>query len=645
MATAKAFASDGVLPFLPKSPRSLGAPFRANWNDHLTVEEPIFAGFGLLVRCFGLGLGANLALLAAHLAAATGFYGAARARAIDPLFAFVFGLLFAMATFAIARNLTHLILTYYWHVPLGLLVIWWCLNEKAWTRQRIVVASCIAAVHGLQNPYFTNMFIQLLGLAALVAVIQGRGTKATWIPVSLGIVAFAFFTLTNLDTLIYRLSHGPNPLVTARNYAGIELYALKPIDLVLPYVHRLQFLETWTQAHYFSKALLPGERGSPYLGWAGSLGLIWMGCSTARAIAVRRFDDVPGHTWMVLWILFYSVVGGLNGMVGTSGMVLFRATNRYSIVILALAFLFLAGKIGSKTRGWRRANRIGVCVAIALIGLWDQVPDLRKYPVMSDHRELLAADREFGAAMQSALPAGTMIFQLPVMEYPESGPIELMGDYEHFRPYLHTQSLRYSYGSDKGRPRERWQREVAELDPFRMIDALERYGFGAILVNKKGYPSSAAQLIAGLGRAGRQTLVAESADFFCVRLTPAADALLPPEFDSHWFGLEASNGSTWRWCDASSTIFLHNGEGARSVHISFGLQSSGTRRIVIRGPSEVLFDKKFGQDTGIQRVDLQVALPPGGIKLSFETDRPGDTPENGDPRKLAFNIRDWKVVQ
>ena len=78
-----------------------------------------------------------------------------------------------------------------------------------------------------------------------------------------------------------------------------------------------------------------------------------------------------------------------------------------------------------------------------------------------------------------------MIFMLPVVECPEGERVRKATDYENFRPYLYSTRLRFSYGSDKGRPREAWQRRVEALEPEAMADALERVGFAGLLVNRK----------------------------------------------------------------------------------------------------------------------------------------------------------------
>ncbi|MFM8436472.1 MAG: hypothetical protein ACKOBP_14245, partial [Planctomycetia bacterium] len=94
----------------------------------------------------------------------------------------------------------------------------------------------------------------------------------------------------------------------------------------------------------------------------------------------------------------------------------------------------------------------------------------------------------------------------PVMEFPES-PLPGVPSYDHFRPYLFSKNLRFSYGSMKGRERERWQPAVQgklfegatldqkagiirvnEANAKAAVDELKRLGFSAIYVNRNGFP-------------------------------------------------------------------------------------------------------------------------------------------------------------
>jgi hypothetical protein len=530
LAGAKAFSTGEIPPILPKYPASLGAPFRANWNDYPTVEEGMWVWTALLARAFGLFTGANLSLLSASLFAAASFYFVGRRMQCGPAFAFTGAALFALSRFIFARSLPHLPLTYYWHVPLGLLVIWYCLTNGLIHKDRRMVLFCVAVaiLHGVQNAYYTAMFFQFLVGAALFHLIRRQPWPRIFFPLILGGVLLFTLGVMNLDTLYYRAVHGPNPIAVTRTYAALELYALKPIELFLPITHRFGPLERWVMIKYARQAYVVGEMGSPYLGLAGIAGLLLLVWETARRLARQQLDQVPFQIWPVLWILAYSVVGGINGLLGLFGVILFRCSNRYGIFILALVLLFLMQRLTAWTRRWHWLPALLLAASIVTLGAWDQIPGSPATAQIAATRQMVQADAAMVATLERRLPKDAMIFQMPVMDFPEVSPVRGVADYEHIRPYLYSKQLRFSYGSNKGRKRERWQKEAEQLGTSRLVGLLESYGFSAVLINRKGYEDGATAMLQELKSLGKTEVLFESPEFFCVVLTPAARPILPP---------------------------------------------------------------------------------------------------------------------
>ena len=68
----------------------------------------------------------------------------------------------------------------------------------------------------------------------------------------------------------------------------------------------------------------------------------------------------------------------------------------------------------------------------------------------------------FTEAVEKRLPEGAMIFEEPIMDYPEQ-MTSTVTSYEHFRPYLFSQTLRFSFGGEKGRPLADWQHQLDGL--------------------------------------------------------------------------------------------------------------------------------------------------------------------------------------
>jgi hypothetical protein len=396
------------------------------------------------------------------------------------------------------------------------------------TRARAIACIIVAVIFGTQSPYYTWLFAQFLFLTSVICFLRGERKRALW-PIFIAAVVFATFVLMNFDTWYSKYALGPNPgAIASRSFADLERYALKPIELLVPLGHRIPAIEAWAIKSYFQQVLFLGETGAPYLGMVGIASLIILLGRVAAALGTRSAYKIPSHFWGLLWILSYSVVGGIGALFGVTGLILFRCSNRYSIVILALLLLFLVKQMTTWCRRWPFPGKFAFAAGVLALGIWDQPPTFYSGQEVAIPRWQVISDRTLVQEMESKLPPGAMIFQLPIVDFPESPPVESMGDYEQFRPYLHSRTLRFSYGSNKGRPRERWQREAEQLGPAGFIATLERYGFAAILINKAGYKDSGAALVASLAAAGRGTIIAESPHFISIALNPSAPPLLPP---------------------------------------------------------------------------------------------------------------------
>lgn len=530
LATAKAIASGDIKPFLGKQPQSLGAPFGANWSDYPSVEEGLIAVWGLLADALGLFAGSNIIVLLAHVLAALAFYFVCRELAYDRIFSMAGAILFAFSHYAFFRGLPHLTLTYYWHIPWGLLVAYWCLrgDDFALDRRKLLLALFTAIAFGGQNPYYSGMFFQMLGGSALLRLIRTRSWRSTVVPIILGAVTLATFLLMNADTFYYRLVHGPNPAAVVRRYGEVELFALKPIELFLPRWHSVTALQDWARRSYYEQSWLIGEGGSPYLGIIGISALVALLALVVKRVASDAPRRLPLHFWAILWFAAFSIPGGVNGLLGSTGMILFRSSNRYSIFVFAVLLLYLVRELSRWTARWHPTLRLGSAALLVGIGFYDQVPPRAWQQSAEITQRELGIDKRVVRWLETALPKSAMVFQLPVCDFPEGGSVVVLDSSELFRPYLHARSLRFSFGSGKGRPRERWQKETEQLRPLEMIQQLERYGFAAILIHRRGYVDGGAALEEALQAHGAEFL-GRAPGYVALRLHPTTPAALPPD--------------------------------------------------------------------------------------------------------------------
>lgn len=646
MAATKAMKDGEIFPILPKYPKSLGAPFGANWNDWPTFEEAINTWWAFLASCFGLFTGSNIALLSAHLLAAVTFYSVCRHLRYTSLFSLMGAALFALSRYAFWRNLPNLQLTFYWHVPLGLLVAWWCIREESIAKDRRKVLLCIAVavIHGVQSAYYSGLFMQLLFWATVYCVWRWHSWRRAILPVSLGAVLFATVALMNVDTFYSWLGTGANLAATARGYFDLERYALKPIELFLPLSHSFSAFQQWSDEVYFTRTLIPTEQGSAYLGVVAMLGLILLFLSVAIRIATRNSRRVPPHFWCLCLVLSFSAVGGLNGMVGLFGFRLFRSSNRYSVVVFTVLLLFLVRQLTLMGRKWSVTSRAMLATSLVAVGIYDQVPP-RQREVETAARRAWIEDHKLVAAMEQKLPAGAMIFQLPVHDFPEAYLIGKMDDYEQFRPYLHSRDLRFSYGEMKGRYEARWQKEVQQMGPEAGLKLVEKYGFSAVLIDRNGYDDRGASLLDALASLGRSRVIAQTHDFVCVALNPLRRPILPPVFAEGWYPLQGNYGYYTRGRSGNARLALRNATSVPiPVRLSFRLSALNGTTVDISNEGGMVYQAVTGPDGGAVPVRLTLTLQPGENALRFASRGPADL-ELRDATPEAFRLVNLRLLE
>lgn len=545
LATLKTAQDGHVVPFSPLYVAELGAPFEASWNDFpnfLRQHKLQLWLAGGLCRGLGLFAASNVLLLLAHVLGAGSFYAVARYFRARPEWALAGACAFAFSPYLFYRSLDHLNLSFCWPIPLAILLVSWAFGPRGIPvgSRRFLAGLAIVFVAGIHNVYYAALLGQFLALAGFAQLLRGRKGRLVLGPWLLLLALAGAVLLDSANVVASNWEGGPRLPSQTRPYGNLERYALKPIELVLPAPGR--GLTPWPSlaVAYAQGALYRGEMGSAYLGLAGLAGLAWMCLHSFRGYLQRRRGFVPPALLAVAWILAYSVVGGLNGLVGALGFTWFRGTNRYAVWILALVLLWMVGRLSRVRWAGRRTASGAAAALLAGIAFADQRPPGTPADQVAQARQAMASDQVFTRSLEAAVPSRAMIFNLPVVECPEGERVRKATDYENFRPYLFSAGLRFSYGSDKGRPREAWQRRVEALEPEAMADALERMGFAGLLVNRKAYEDGAHDLRGRLAATGRlETVESPDDDFLFVRLRPSPNPLPPDEVVPPASGIES----------------------------------------------------------------------------------------------------------
>jgi hypothetical protein len=370
--------------------------------------------------------------------------------------------------------------------------------------------------------------------------------------------------------------------------------------------------------------------------------VLLLGQAFVRGLA-GRLSEIPGEAWLVGYLLLFSLSGGLDYFIGALGMTWLRAVNRYSIGILAIVLLWGCRTVAGLSHAWARRGLTLAAFVIGMFELFDGGPDDKDAHFRATARTV-ESDRRFGHALDQALPAGARIFQVPVLNFPESAPILDMPDCSHFRPVLWSTLPLFSYGTHKGRPRETWQLHAEQLSPRKMVAYLEEHGFDALMINRRGLPAAGRWLESSLQRQDL-TLVAEAdtKDMVVYRLAPTGTKL-PRNYASlglnqgfPW-GWEEGPNTNWAWSDGDARLRLITAPGsAGRYRLSFNAEGLVERRLeVVIGGSVVAATTLTPGRVSPLSFEWRVTEPITLVEL--RTNVPALEPGNGDKRRLGFRI-------
>ena len=531
LAWIKAASEGDYYPGLPVSIERLGAPFGGNWNDFPMYEKCLTVLLGLLALPLGVFVAGNVSVLLAHVTAVLSFYAVCRFLRHRWEWSFAGAVLFGFAHYNSWRGLQHLLLAFTWTLPPALICCAIVAKgarvkfRNGWGRFCLAVA----CVMGVSNPYNLYMFLQLMAFALLAQWLSARRRENLFVgAASIGAAVGAFFVV-NAGTFIYRFQHGSNPSGIVRNYYESEQYGLKLLECVVPPTsHNVSFLADLGKA-YGGLHKVTGEVHSPYLGVVALGALAWLILeNVARLASVRSRAKPAAQFAQISWIYAYASIGGVNSLAAFGGLLLFRASNRFSVFISALLLLFLAARLSHVSRRWRRGRSLGLAMAMLIVGVADQVPLRSRPSEIARFESRMQDDRSLVKRMETVLPDRAMVFQIPIVTFPEAPPFDGLEPYELLRPYLHSTRFRFSHGFNRGRRQEDWQFVIEEASVAELVGRLESFGFSGLLIHRNAYSDHGEALIANLRRAGRgQSVVDDSGNRMLILLQPATEPRTP----------------------------------------------------------------------------------------------------------------------
>lgn len=479
----------------------LGAPGRQELYDfplpHWT-HVMVWSVLRLFTHNWGLML--NLYYLLTYpLTVFTALY-ALRRLGVSTGMAIAGALLYSIFPFHLLRREAHLFIGTLYTQPLACLVVIWVamgnplfrfeLPADASSRPLITrdgfIAIIACVLTAWDYPYYPFFTASLVLIAGLLGTFRYSHRRTLITAVLMCAVLTGALLAGLLPNLVYFHYHG-RTTVGQRVPVESETYAITLIQLLAPVEsHRLHALAHWTK-YYHDNAVLVNETWTDSLGFLGVVGFF---ITLASLFRKRCSEFLYSLGILNLWALLLGTIGGFGAVFAFTISPQIRSYNRICVFI---GFFSIAAVIWALDSWLRRHSSTSGLVSLVLvptllvtIGILDQVP-----------RHFLPSgkvtEREFNeqagfiAQIQNSVPPHSMIFQLPYMSFPEHGPLNRMIDYDQLMPYLHSDSLRWSYGAMRERDTARWIAAVSAEPTDQMVSSVAAAGFAGIYVDRFGY--------------------------------------------------------------------------------------------------------------------------------------------------------------
>lgn len=433
--------------------------------------------------------------------------------------AIVASLIFSIVPFHFRRGMGHLFLSSYYVVPLAVMLAYRVSHagsrnpdpdvmfEFSTKRREITITNVLSCVLiALSHIYFIFFSLYLIIVSGFSFALS-RKSRAPILAALLLVTIIGLVTAANHGPVyLYRLNHGVNQEVAARNPVQSLRHGLSFSSLIIPRSGYVGWIlpNLWkVHVKAFARIGLKANSGN-YIGVVGICGIIVLLGSLSRVPAKDQKDDrLHRLSIFFIWVLLLGGVAGIGYLFSLMVSPLIRAYDRVSIFLsffaISAIILTLETRI-DKIRGirFRSLLRIVVFTGCLLIAIADQTVPNYLTGVKSTLSPIYFArevreDREFVERIENTLPEGSRVLQLPHIPWPEGGKIKKMESYDHFAGYLNSNTLRWSFGAVKGRETDTLLKDIIRKHPLDLLESIYRMGFRGIYIDRYGFTDSGAK--------------------------------------------------------------------------------------------------------------------------------------------------------
>lgn len=598
-------------------------------------------------------------------------------------------LLFAFLPYHFSRGESHLFLAAYYMIPLMTMVILWTASdeglffkkEERTNKLRLdllnfksiasILICILVASTGVYYAFFACFFLIIAGVCRCFS------SRHIFNLLISGILIAVISTglIINLSpSLIYNYEKGKNQEAAQRGIGESEIYGMKITQLLLPVSgHRVPILAK-IKAKYNNSAQLVNENDSATLGMVGSLGFIILIAMLFYRKQSMETNDTNNQlcylSYLNISAVLLATIGGFGSIFALLVSPQIRGYNRISIYIAFFSIFtvsLLLDKIYKKyiKSSIKKIFYYALLLLILTIGIFDQTSK-GFIPLYEWYSSEYYNDAKFVKQIENIMPEKSMIFQLPYISFPGiDDPSRIrVGEYGLFRGYLHSNNLRWSFGTIKGREGDLWYKHVASKLPEELVKTLSVSGFAGIYIDRNGYEDMGAELENKLSEIlDTKPIVSQNSKLVFFDMTNYNREFKSKSTEKDWmllkekvlypmfltwgkgfYGFEGAQDNNWRWCSSKGELVINNlsnEEKKIKMKMSFGTGYSELSNLKIESE---LFSENFKISSKINPFSKEVIIKPGRHVIKFSSDaKTVNAPL--DPRILNFVLYNFEIIE
>jgi phosphoglycerol transferase len=474
-----------------------GAPSGLNWGYYPVGDWTEASIAAIFDRMLNIGAGLPIIFLLSFPITYGLSYLVFREVKVTSIYSSIGALSFTLIPWHFYR-LGHLFLaTTYGCVAGALFVFRIFLSNKSKGRKEVAINSVLLITAGLSGVYYAAFTLILLIIATIWRFLRERKL--------VGLIYSSLFVVMAILGQIpfyFALAKGQSSSqVSGRHPIESIIYGGKLLTLLLPFsgtrlplLHHALRLESLLPAD--SEAELPSNYGTTITFVCFillTLYLFW------RLSARNRSTESPALSLLpvlIITLLGFFISYGPNLFFAVLITPQIRAWNRLTPLLDLLVMVFgfsLIGELSDRfselklIRTLRRGKNIYPLLLI-LIVILDQTPALGSARGIIDQGiERTKLANQYLNQLDSKLPAGCTVLELPIVPFPENPPIYKLADYELMFPALLDRKLNWSYGAMKNTPSSAPLNHLQRLGIPDLVKVGKGMGYCAVHYDSRGF--------------------------------------------------------------------------------------------------------------------------------------------------------------